>query len=220
MRKLVYMFLVAGAMIFASCGSDAAKVESGDAQQVEQNESESAVTYSQVQEGSHVAWRASHLAGMQPRWGKAMLQSAEVKVDGGKVVNAKVVMDMKKFTVDNFEGDAEKTQKLLGHLQSGDFFKVEEFPHSTFEVTSVESGNDEYNSKVTGNLTILDVTKSISFLANIEVSDNQLSIKSEDFEVDRKDWGLTYNTEGTVGVPTDYLIADEVGFTIDVNLAK
>ena len=32
----------------------------------------------------------------------------------------------------------------------------------------------------------------------------------------RTDCGLVYNTEGTEGVPVDYLISNDIGFTIDV----
>jgi polyisoprenoid-binding protein YceI len=73
---------------------------------------------------------------------------------------------------------------------------------------------------LTGNLTIMDITKSITFKANVSVSDANISVKSEDFAVNRTDWNLTYNTEGTAGVPVDYLIANDVGFTIDVTLNK
>ncbi|MBN2745900.1 MAG: YceI family protein [Bacteroidales bacterium] len=220
MRKTVFMLAIAGTMLFASCGNSGNKVESQDAQAVEQATGDQVVEYSKVMDGSHVAWRASHLAGVQPRWGRAFIKEALIKVENNQVVNAKVVMDMNNFTVENFGDDAETTQKLLTHLQSDDFFKIATFPISTFEITAIAAAEGDYNSSITGNLTILDVTKSITFKANIMVADNEVSIKSEDFIVDRRDWGLTYNTEGTVGVPTDYLIADEVGFTIDVKMSK
>jgi polyisoprenoid-binding protein YceI len=220
MKKLVLSIVAVSALFIASCGNNEKKVEASEAQEVNQAESENVVSYSNVAEGSYLDWRASHLAGVQPRWGKAMLQSADIKVENGAVVNAKVVIDMGAFTVDNFEDDPEKTQKLLDHLQSSDFFKINEYPVSTFELTSLEEGEGEYNAVVTGNLTILDQSKSITFQANVEVNENQVTINSEDFIIDRRDWGLTYNTEGTAGVPTDYLIDDEVGFTIHVTVTK
>src|SRR5712691_12831887 len=51
-----------------------------------------------------------------------------------------------------------------GHLRSPDFFEVEKFPKITFKSIRVEgSGDDEY--RVTGNLTIRDVTKEVTFNA-------------------------------------------------------
>ena len=129
-------------------------------------------------------------------------------------------MDMASLTVENFpEGAAEKG-KLTGHLQSGDFFNIEKYPTSKFVLTKREGTAGEYNSRITGNLTMLDVTKSITFIANVKVSENEVSVKSEDFKINRTDWGLSYNTEGTAGVPVDYLIANDIGFTIDVTITK
>jgi polyisoprenoid-binding protein YceI len=128
-------------------------------------------------------------------------------------------MDMNNFTVENFE-DQESIDKLAGHLKSDDFFKVATYPVSTFELATITSQEGDYNSMITGNLTILGVTKSIAFNANVMVSDASVSVKSEDFVVNRTDWGLTYNTEGTAGVPADYLISNDIGFTIDITLNK
>ena len=78
----------------------------------------------------------------------------------------------------------------------------------------------DFNTKVEGNLTIMGQTKSIVFSANIEVSDMGVSINSENFSIDRRDWGLTYHIEGSEGVPVDYLITNDIGFTIKVALTK
>jgi len=49
------------------------------------------------------------------------------------------------------------------HLKSADFFDAEQFPNLTFKVTSFAPKGDDY--EVTGDLTIKDVTKSVSFPA-------------------------------------------------------
>jgi polyisoprenoid-binding protein YceI len=47
------------------------------------------------------------------------------------------------------------------HLRSGDFFEVEKFPKMTFTSTSIKkTGTDKY--KLTGNLTIRDITKPVT----------------------------------------------------------
>src|ERR1700690_520206 len=49
-----------------------------------------------------------------------------------------------------------------GHLKSPDFFDVEKYPTMTFHSTKVEAkGNNHFH--VTGNLTIKDVTKEVTF---------------------------------------------------------
>jgi polyisoprenoid-binding protein YceI len=50
--------------------------------------------------------------------------------------------------------------KRDGHLKSDDFFNTEKFPAMTFKSTKVEkTGTDTY--KITGDLTIRDITKSV-----------------------------------------------------------
>ena len=218
MKKVILSVLVLSA-VMVSCSDNGTKTEAKEAVAVEVTATETTQTYAKVAEGSHIDWRASHLGGVQPRYGKMMLKGAEVMTTDNIVTNAKVVLDMNNFTVDSFE-DQESIDKLTGHLKSDDFFKVSAHPTSTFELASIESQEGDYNSKVTGNLTILGVTKSIAFSANVTVSDASVSIKSEDFVVNRTDWGLTYNTEGTEGVPADYLISNDIGFTIDVTVNK
>jgi len=49
-----------------------------------------------------------------------------------------------------------------GHLKSDDFFNVEKYPKMTFQSTSMKPlGNNKY--ELTGNLTIRDVTKPVTF---------------------------------------------------------
>lgn len=219
MKKLILTSLVIGA-ILTSCSNNGKKAETKDAEKVETIKKEATVTYTTILDGSLVDWRATHLGGLNPRYGKILIQKAKFLVNENKLTNAKAVLDMASFTVESFPEGDEQIEKLTGHLKSADFFDVGKYPVSTFELTKIKDASGAYNSTITGNLTIMDVTKSITFDANIIVSDNEVSIKSEDFSVNRTDWGLTYNTEGTAGVPTDYLISNDIGFTIDIKLGK
>jgi len=219
MKKTIFSLLIVGAAL-ASCSSNGEKAQTGEAQQIEKNENSAAVNFTKIEEGSNIAWRASHLAGVQPRWGKVAYKSANVQILDNGISAATIVIDMPSLTVENFGDDMESTAKLAGHLKSDDFFKTDTFPTATFELATIETNIGDYNSKVTGNLTILDVTKSISFQANISVTDEKASVISENFAIDRRDWGLTYNMEGTEGVPVDYLIANEIGFTINLQASK
>ena len=48
------------------------------------------------------------------------------------------------------------------HLKSEDFFHVARFPQATFQSTKVETGMGKYDLRVTGNLTIRDVTRPLT----------------------------------------------------------
>lgn len=219
MRKITLVALVFGAFL-ASCSDNGKQVEAGDAKAVETVKTEKTVEFKTVVAGSYLDWRAAHLGGVQPRFGKLFVKSAEILVNNSQVSNATIVVDMNTLTVESFVDDEESTGKLTGHLLSPDLFNTEVYPTAKFEMTSVNAGSGEYNSSITGNLTILDVTKSITFNANVTVSENEVSVKSEDFAITRQDWGIIYHTEGDEGVPAEYVIANDIGFTINVTIAK
>jgi polyisoprenoid-binding protein YceI len=219
MKKITLVALVFGAFL-VSCSDGGKKVEANDAQTVETVQTEATVEYKTVKEGSYLDWRASHLGGVEARFGKLFAKSASVLVNNGVVTNATIEVDMNSLTVENFGDDAETAAKLSGHLLSPDLFNTAAFPTSKFELTSIAEGTEGYNSSITGNLTILETTKSITFSANVAVSENEVTVVSEDFAITRQDWGIVYHTEGDEGVPAEYVIANEIGFKINVTLTK
>lgn len=219
-KRTIFLFTLIIGVVMSSCSNNGNQAETTDAEKVDVVETNNTLKLNTVKAGSVLDWRASHLGGVQPRFGKVSIKDAAILVNNGTVTNASVAMDMSTLTVENFpEGDKSK-EDLTGHLQSQDFFNVQLFPTANFEMTKLENTTGDYNSKVTGNLTILAVTKSITFNANVKVLENEVVIQSEDFSVNRTDWGLTYNTEGTAGVPVDYLIANDIGFTINLAVSK
>ena len=216
MKKFIIPALLFAAVLTTSCGSNA--VEASDAKEVK----EVAITgtYSNLGDHNHVNWKAWHLGKTGERYGTVSLKDAEASVNEGALVGGKFVMDLTTLTVENFGEDTAKSNDLTGHLIGGDFFLTDSFPTATFEITGVDTTSGNFNSIVTGNLTIKGVSKSISFKSNVEITEDAVSIASETFEVNREDWGLSYHNEGSVGVPADYLIANEIAFTIHANLTK
>jgi polyisoprenoid-binding protein YceI len=216
MKKFIIPALLFAAVMTTSCGSNA--VEASDAKEVK----EVAITgtYNVLGDHNHVDWKAWHLGKTGERFGKVSLQNAEASVNDGSLVGGKFVMDLTALTVENFGDDTAQNEKLKGHLTSGDFFLTDSFPTATFEITGVDTTSGDFNSVLTGNLTIKGLSKSISFKSNVDITVDAISIASETFEVNREDWGLTYHNEGTVGVPADYLIANEIAFTIHANMTK
>lgn len=83
------------------------------------------------------------------------------------------------------------------HLTSPDFFDVEAFPEITFVATRVErEGDDEY--KVTGDLTIKDVTRPVTFDVELEgivpgMTGARHAGLSATTKIHRDDWGLNWN---------------------------
>ena len=218
MKKIVLSLAVLG-MALTSC-SDGTQVEASDAENVNLVETAETVSYNNVKEGSKLDWGASHFGGAAPRFGIISLKSAEFLVNDDALTNANVEIEMSTLRVDNFGEDTVQQAKLTGHLLNGDFFDVENHPTSSFELTGTEATEGDYNSMLTGNLTIMGITKSITFKANVNISDDEVSMISEKFILDRTDWELVYNIEGSEGVPIDYIISNDLEFTIDVAVSK
>ncbi len=115
--------------------------------------------------------------------------------DGAPVGNDhKVVIDMKSIFTD--------AEKLTGHLQSPDFFDVEKFPESTFDVTGFKK-DSETSYTVSGNFTIHGQTKNLSFPASVSKGSDSVKINAK-FDINRKDFGIVYAGKA------DDLIRDEV----------
>ncbi|MGL1886939.1 MAG: YceI family protein [Reichenbachiella sp.] len=220
MKKSILVLAVIGTIVLNSCSNNGEKAVVQEAKEVTTSKNAETIVYNQISNQSVVDWRASHLGGAQPRFGKINLTSAEVLVNNRVLDNASVIMDMSSFTVENFPAGDENIAKLTGHLQSADFFNVAVHPTATFVLSKIENAEGAFNSVLTGNLTIMGISKSVSYKANVSITDTEVSIKSEDFSIDRSEWNLTYNAEGTEGVPVDYLISNDIGFTIDVAISK
>jgi polyisoprenoid-binding protein YceI len=90
------------------------------------------------------------------------------------------------------------------HLRSADFFDVEKYPYMTFKLTGLQIIDDE-NFKVTGDLTVKDVTKPITLDATVEGrmpdpfgNKERVGISARG-QLNRMDWGLNWNgVAGTV----------------------
>ncbi len=83
-----------------------------------------------------------------------------------------------------------------GHLKSPDFFDVEQYPTITFASTGVRAVGDRYD--LDGELTVNGETKPVTLSLEYQGSitdpfGNDKAVFSASTEIDREDWGLTWN---------------------------
>jgi polyisoprenoid-binding protein YceI len=136
-----------------------------------------------------------------------------LSVDGSNLLNSTVEGYIQTASVDTRDANRD------GHLRSADFFDAERFPRMTFRSTKLEkAGDGQY--KLTGDLTIKDVTRSITF----DVSDdgrgkdpwgNQRWGVSATAAISRKDFGLNWNVALETG---GWLVGDQVKISAEVEL--
>lgn len=139
---------------------------------------------------------------------------AEAELEGDDLSNAQVSFWANTASI--FTND----EKRDAHLRSGDFFDSEKFPKLSFKSTRIEGGGS--NWKVTGDLTIKDVTKPVTL--NVEWSGtmkdpygNTKAGLNLSGKLDRKEFGLTWNAALEAG---GVLVSDEVRILAEVQLAK
>lgn len=104
------------------------------------------------------------------------------------------------------------------HLKSGDFFDVEKFPKITFKSTNITGSGSDY--KVTGDLTIKDVTKSVTFDVSYNgKGTNPWGAEVYGFEaetaIDREEFGLTWNAALETG---GVLVGKEIKILVELEL--
>jgi polyisoprenoid-binding protein YceI len=107
------------------------------------------------------------------------------------------------------------------HLRSADFFDVERFPEIRFRSTQIEKlGEDRY--RLTGDLTIRDVTRPISLEAEYggrgkDPWGNERVGFTAKGALDRKDFGLKWNQVLETG---GVLVSDRVEIELEVQAVR
>ena len=106
------------------------------------------------------------------------------------------------------------------HLKSDDFFNAAKFPQITFSSTSFQPlGNNKY--KLTGNLTIRDVTKPVSFDVSYGGQVNAMGGTHIGFKakttINRLDYNLKWDKTTEAG---GLVVGHDIDITINVDLKK
>jgi polyisoprenoid-binding protein YceI len=108
-----------------------------------------------------------------------------------------------------------------GHLRTNDFFDAETYPQIRFVSTGVEQVDAE-NYRLTGDLTIKDVTKPVTVdfeftgLA-VDPWGNQRAGFEGRATINRKDWGVNFNAALEAG---GVLVSEKINLEFDVSAIK
>ncbi|MBZ0207054.1 MAG: YceI family protein [Flavobacteriales bacterium] len=141
--------------------------------------------------------------------------NASIEAVGKDFSHAKVQATMD--TAEVFTNDENRDK----HLQSADFFDAENHPQLSFTSTSMEHvGGSDY--KLKGDLTIKDITKPVTLDVEFggtitDPSGNEKAGFSLSGKINRKDWGLNWNSALETG---GVLVGDEVRISAEVQFVK
>lgn len=164
---------------------------------------------------SVVTWKGSMLIGTDSHTGYIYLTKGEIMLENGQLVGGAVEIDMNTITDEVHGSD----NGLVEHLKDADFFDVKKFPFSTISITKVAFEKGEH--RVTGNLTIKDVTRPVTFPAKMEIKDGIFKADGK-LAINRTHWGIHYKsaTFGFFDKLADEAISDSVKFHIKIVAKK
>jgi polyisoprenoid-binding protein YceI len=161
---------------------------------------------------THVGFTVRHMMIAKVR-GSFSDVSGEVEI-ADDPLQSKVSVDVQLESIDT--GDADRDN----HLRTNDFFDIANHPTMTFRSTRIEADGDDY--KLHGDLTIRGVTKPVVLEVEFDGTNkdpwgNDRAGFSAEGEINRKDWGIEWNTALETG---GVLVGDKVKLEIDVELVK
>ena len=163
---------------------------------------------------STVTWHATKVTG--EHMGTVNVANGYLSVTDGNLVAANIIADMGSIACTDLEG--EWADKLVGHLNSDDFFNVSEHKTSSFTLRNIEAlaeAKGDATHSVTGDFTIRGITKSVTFAATVNDNGGKLSIAGT-VELDRSQFDVKYGSGSFFDNLGDNLIHDN--FTVGFNL--
>jgi len=161
-------------------------------------------TYTLDPSHTTVIWHANHVGFSNPT-GLFPLVNGTITLDDANPANSKVTATIETGLIST------GNPKFNEHLSSKDFFNVAEFATATFVSDKVETTGAD-TAKVTGNLTLLGVSKPVTLDVKLNKSGDHPFTKkktvgfSATATLKRSDFGLSY------GIPN---VSDEIPLNIE-----
>ena len=200
MKKVLLVFSAISVLSVTSCEKKT-PVETTEKQDVA-TATEQAMIFDVDTVESNVEWRGFKVYEGETEEkghnGFMKLQSGTISYENDIVTAGDFVIDVASIESVDLNDTPEDKEKLDGHLKSEDFLDVANYPTATFTITEVKPMVGAYNSQISGNFKMRDIEKNISFKANVIIEDHVLKINSEDFTIDRQEFGIDFKGKGAV----------------------
>ncbi len=163
---------------------------------------------------SQVAWEGRRIGGGHD--GTIGIERGEFYVFEEELLGGEVIIDMQQIKVLDIE-NPESNARLQGHLESDDFFAVEEYPESHFEIVRVEPIADDIDAthRIFGNMTIRGITHGVAFDATIDIQADQL-VALANFDLERTKWNVRYGSGRFFDDLGDRAINDYFGLELNL----
>ena len=212
MKKTTLLTFSALALFFTACNN----TPKGEEAQVAEEQTAAAtagITYNLNLDSSAVTWVGA--SPVKQHTGTFKLSQGSLSVADNNITGGSFTIDIASINDSDLQG--EYKTKLETHLKSADFFDAEKFPTAKFEITGVQATSEGGNThNISGNLTLKDVTKNITFPAKVTLTDTEV-MASANFNIDRSQWNMSYGADNSLG---DKMINAEVNLTVNLKATK
>lgn len=172
-------------------------------------------TYQVDAKASKMIWTGRKLTGQHQ--GTVDVKSGSVGWSADGLADAEIVIDMASIAINDM--DPEYSAQLRNHLNSVDFFNTAKYKTANFKSTGVEAipnaAPGQPNFKVTGNLTIKDITRPVSFPV-LAWKDKKGVRAAGTLVFDRTLYDIKYRSGQFFDALGDKLIEDQVEIAFDV----
>lgn len=177
----------------------------------------SATDYTVTADKSEIKWKGSKVVG-DSHTGTVGLSKGTVTVEANSIKSFEIVVDMTAIANEDVK-DPTYNKKLVDHLKSDDFFKVDEFKTATFKFAGEPAVIADGKATVTGELTIRGKTEKVTLpLTNVKI-EGETATAEGTLKFDRTKFDVKYNSASfpdLFKVAKDKVIADEIDVTFKV----
>lgn len=139
--------------------------------------------------------------------------SGTILTDGEDFTDARIKVNIKASSVDT------DNDRRDGHLQGEDFFNTEKYPNIKFVGESMEKvGDQEY--KLTGELTIKDVTKTVELDVDHKGMVEAMGATRAGFKITGSIDRFDYNVDWDKSFGQGLIVGREIGINVDLELTR
>lgn len=211
--------LVLATTIFISTSFAANKAEKhADAKSKKTDKAAATETLTVDTSASTIDWTGSKKVGESKHNGKVQIKDGKIEMKKGKITGGNFTIDMATISNEDLKDKPDYQAKLVNHLKSDDFFKVDANPTSEFKITSVKEKDGK--TWIVGKLKMLAKEETVEFPAVVENKDGVHTAKAE-FSIDRTKWGLTYGSGNIFKeLSVDKVINNNIDFKLNIVAKK
>jgi polyisoprenoid-binding protein YceI len=221
MKSLLSIAATAALFIFASCGEQAGPAETNtndtaaETNKTGNLENLTDGTYTVDQASSTVSWKGSKITGSE-HVGLVNVHKGYINVIDKGIANGFVAVDMNTMVCTDEEMDDDTKGNLIGHLQSDDFFGVEQFPYARLEMEGIKVKGDVAMGY--GKIFIREIGQPISFPVQVSSENNNIVVDAT-VTVDRSKHDVKFRSGSFPDLFPDLgdnLINDEIELEVHI----